>query len=389
MRMDKLARVLGCAVAAAGLGHLPEGAAGRAIGQHVSRTPGEVIWRVAGKARGTPAADGRTVFFLTTDHAVVAIDQTTGAVRWRAATGEEGATTTGSSVVLSGSLVVVGDYNVVAFDRSTGGLRWRFTPADGYGPGIYLGRGTGALVYSGSPAGRLYAIDPERGAQVWATTIASDRKTTVFEPATEDGLTVASYTTFTTPPAGGVVGVDSATGRERWRTAFPKTRHAHLSTGGAGAPVFAGDVVVVASASGDVYAFDRETGAIRWSIPAEEPVRAQPTDPVPPDYRGMTRAGSTLVIGSLTGRIVGVDLGTRRRLWVSPVRIGSTGFKLSTDGAAVYVPHFGGTLVSVRASDGTERWRRGGGEEAYLSPPYASGGRLFVGSTEGFYCLRP
>jgi hypothetical protein len=78
------------------------------------------LWHVAGEGRGMPAASGSTVYFLTKRHEVVAVDASTGKARWRRTTGEPGHETLGSSILVSGSVVMVGDYAVIGFDRHRG-----------------------------------------------------------------------------------------------------------------------------------------------------------------------------------------------------------------------------------------------------------------------------
>ena len=377
-------------VIACALGEVQPQSAARpsTIGQQPTRTADGVIWYAAGRARGTPAADDRTVYFLSRNHEVVALAAETGAVRWRSSTQEGGESTNGSSVTLAGSFLVAGDYNVIAFERTTGLLRWRFTPTDGYGPGIYLGSVTSDTVYTGSPAGRVFAIALESGAPRWSAVIGSDGKTTVFEPVADGEAIVATYTTFTVPNAGGIVSLDATTGRERWRAPFP-AEGASLSTAAAGGPLIAGDVVVAVSATGAIYAFDRATGSIRWLLPPEPETRAASSDPTRPDFRALTRTGTVLVAASLTGHIVAYDLSTRSRRWSYTSALdGSAAFKITSDAATVYVPYFSGALLALNVEDGTLRWRRENRSAAFTFPPLPAGDRLFAASSDGFYCLR-
>jgi outer membrane protein assembly factor BamB len=273
------------------------------------------LWHVDGKGRGLPAADSSAVYFLSKYHEVVALDANSGSLLWKRGTGESGETTSGISVVLTGPVVVAGDYDVVAFERGSGAIRWRFAPTDGYGPGIYLGGANGGAVFTGSPAGRLYAIDRNTGSLRWSCVVANDANTTVFQPAVDDDLAVAGYTTFVAPSVGGVIAVDARTGRERWRVAFPRPADASLSTGSAGGPVLVDDLVVAASGDGTIYAFDRTTGSARWSIPRVGGLPVGAIVSTDRDFRALARTKETLVAGSLTGYVVAYDLRTRRERW--------------------------------------------------------------------------
>jgi outer membrane protein assembly factor BamB len=157
------------------------------------------VWRVPGRVRGTPALSDTTAYVLTRNHAVFAVDRSTGTLLWEARTGEPGEATQGWRVALTSGTVVAGDYNVVAFDRSSGALRWRFQPADGYGAGIYIGAIQNDVVFTGSPAGRLYAIDGNTGALRWSTLVWGDKTATLFEPVTDGHDLAAGFTVFDPP----------------------------------------------------------------------------------------------------------------------------------------------------------------------------------------------
>lgn len=380
-----------CVVAAlaAPLGH--RAAAGATAHAETSTTAVVPLWRVEGQAWGTPASDGATVYFLTKLHEVVALDADTGMQRWGAHSGESGPTTSGSSVLVVGDLVVAGDYNVVAFDRHDGALRWRFTPTDGYAPGIYLGEAAGDLVFAGSPAGRVYAIDQRTGTARWSTLIVDDGKTTMFQPESDGDVVAIGYTTFSTPNAGGIVVLDAATGRERWRTAFPRVGDATLDVGWAGGPIVTEDLVLVASGEGIVYAFDRATGSVRWTLPKWSKGRVDPVvAPHDRDFRPLMRSDRRLFVGSLSGDVIAYDLVDQREIWrYASAKNGSVAFRMTSDERSVYVPYVDGSLVIVDAANGRERWRTSDQFSGFTWPPVVSGDRLFASDfVNGFFAFR-
>lgn len=358
-----------------------------ALGAAAGDPAASPLWHVAGEGRGRPTADWSTAFFLSKRHEVVALQAQTGEVRWRATTGEPGETTNGATVVLADEVVAAGDYNVVAFDRATGEFRWRFEPEDGYGPGIYLGDADRAAVFTGSPAGRMYAIDARDGSELWTTVIDDGGNTTVFAPVVSDDVVVATYTTFTAPATGGVVSLERATGRVRWRTAFPPASEKLAATNAAGGPLLVDEVVIATRGDGVVHAFNRDDGAVRWVLTGVELPGRQSKD----DFRSLARSGRTLVAGSLTGVVDGYDIGTRQRKWrYSGELNGSIAFAIAADDRYVYVPYVGGRLVALNAADGTERWRTGDLEAGFVWPPASAGDRIYLaGSGAGFFALRP
>jgi outer membrane protein assembly factor BamB len=352
------------------------------------------LWHIAGEAWGTPAVDApsSTVYFLTKTHEVVALEAGTGAERWRARTGEGGSTTAGSLVLLAGDEVVAGDYNVVAFDRRDGALRWRFTPTDGYGAGIYLGAAAGDLVLAGSPAGRVYAIDRRTGTARWSHLVIDDGKTTIFQPVTDGEIVVAGYTTFTAPNTGGMVALDIATGRERWRVAFPRPADPTLDSGWAGGPLLTDEAVIGVSAEGVVFGFDRRDGTVRWTLPKWSGSRpAPPRDLVARDrdFRPLTRSGRQLFVGSLSGEVTAYDLDDRAERWrYSSERNGSIAFRMTSDERSIYVPYVDGCLVALDRADGRERWRTSDRFAGFTWPPAVSGDRVYAADfVAGFFAF--
>jgi outer membrane protein assembly factor BamB len=296
--------------------------------------------------------------------------------------------TLGSKLVLAGQLVVAGDYDLLAFDHLTGTLRWRFSPGDGYGPGMYLGDAAAGLVFTGSPAGRLYAVDGVSGASRWSALVSDDGNTTVFQPASDHNLVAAGYTTFVAPNRGGIVVLDASTGRERWRTAFPVPTNRSLGTGWAGGPVFIDDLIIASSGDGTIYAFSRANGLIRWSIPSvSSALTGRLTEH---DFRPLARSGETLLAGSLTGWLVAYSVDTPRERWhYSSPDDGSIAFSITSDEQAVYLPHADGRCVAVDVATGTERGRAGltGSGFSWL-PALAPGRFYFATSTNGFFAFR-
>ena len=349
-------------------------------------------WTVDGAAVGSPATADSSAYFLSKSHEVLAIDAASGHIRWRQPTNESGYGGTGSSVVVSGSVVVAGDYNLLAFDRRSGVLRWRFVPTDGYGPGFYLSFSATAdgVVYAGSPSGRFYAVDAESGRLRWSTVVAADGKTTVFPPRFQGTVVAAGFTEFVAPNRGGLVVLDTRTGRILWKRAFPQPSDRSLSVNWAGGPVFANDLVIASSGDGVVHAFDTASGEERWAIPALSGRIGNPIISPDRDFRGLAVSGQLLVSGSLTGTIVAYDLATRTERWRHLAeRLGSVMFRIEASNEVVYVPFAGGTLVALRADDGIEQWRVGDWMASLLWPPAFWNDLIIVsGAVDGFSAFR-
>jgi outer membrane protein assembly factor BamB len=347
-------------------------------------------WHVAGEAWGTPAADSRSVYFLSRDRSLIAFDIVSGAVRWRRPTGGRGRDPAGWAVRIASSYVLAADGMLQAFDRLTGEPRWQFAPPDDGGAGEYLGAVAGDRAYVGSPIGRVYAVDVESGALRWRTVLPLERQVLVLEPVTNGALVIAPYRVAGVPLTGGVVALDAVSGAIRWRTEFPRPPNPGLGSNAAGNAVIVDDVALAATSFGAIYAFDLQTGEIRWSLPQ---VRNLPGEfLVSPDfdYRVLTVAGRRLIAGSLTGAVTAYDLDTRRELWRNTgQRFASVAYGIATDDRCAYVPYLGSRLVAIDLATGAERWRAAPAGGGFSFPPLAASGRLFVASaSSGFYALR-
>ncbi|MEO7272374.1 MAG: PQQ-binding-like beta-propeller repeat protein [Vicinamibacterales bacterium] len=346
------------------------------------RPLGSPHWRHPAEGRGTPAVDASRVYFLTAHHEVIALSRGSGEVMWRQTTGEPGADTLGSLVLLSGSVVVAGDRGVHGLDALTGARLWRFSRADDGGAGAYLGDVADGVVWVGSRAGRVYGIDAKTGELRRSAIVSGAPETTVFQPIVDADIVVAGYTTFATPQTGGVIALDRAAGGVRWA-------HALGGEGGpsgfAGGPVVAGGVVLVSGGDGRIRALSRETGDLVWELPAVTRPDGRRQER---DWRALALRGTLLVAGSLSGVVSAFDLTTRREWWrfVLPEG-GSVALRLTADGDTVYVPHLGGRLAALSAADGRVRWQMGGLSDGFSWAPALAGDVAYAAARAGLFAL--
>lgn len=352
------------------------------------------LWTVAGTGSGTPLVDGDTAYFLSRDRDVTAVHVATGEVRWRTGTGVTsadaifGTTTAGTMLAVDGAMVIAGDWDVVAFDRATGARTWTYAAPNGDGPGLFLGPARDGTVFTGSPGGKVYALDTRTGKPRWITTIV-ESQTSVYRPALEGRRLAVGYSTFVIPNAGGLAMLDANTGTLLWRAAYPPGAQTWQHTNFTGGPVFAGDVVYGSAGDGNIYAFDVDSGALKWALPRLTGPLEGVITTTDLDHRAIVKAGRYLIAGSTTSYIVAYDLETRRETWRFFDRLsGSTTFAFSADARTVYVPFFGGFIIAVDLETGTERWRYGGFTQGFLWAPAPAGDRvLAVGADAGLVAL--
>jgi outer membrane protein assembly factor BamB len=347
-----------------------------------------VLWHTTARARGVPAVLGDTAYALSVDHHVLAVALSDGQERWRSPTGETARTTEGSRVVATPHAVVVGDWDVHAFEPGSGRRLWRFDAAAGQGAGVFLGSTHGEAVFSGSPAGRLHAIDARRGREIWTAAVEADGRTSVFPPVTDGDVVVAGFTNFTAPNTGGVVAVDAATGQERWRFRFPLPADRSLSVNSAGDPVLTAGMAIASGGDGQIWALDLRTGAVRWTLPRlVGPFRGVITV-ADRDFRALAVVGRRLIAGSLTGYVAAYDLDTRQEAWrVEGGWLGSNGFVFTADDRHVYVPYVSGTLLAIDVADGRVTWSTDDHTPGMAWAPASSGDRVVAAGLSGVWAF--
>lgn len=339
------------------------------------------VWRQAYHGWGEPATGGGSAYVLTREHDVLALDATTGAPRWRGFTGGTGEVPLGSAVRLTTTLAIAGDDSIVAFDRVTGRRVWRFKPFGGASPGLFVGDADDDLVIAGSVTGTIFAIDTASGRLRWSRRVAPAARSSVYPPVLAHGCVVASYTTFGVPFRGGVVAFDRH-GRRLWRLPLPE------GAGAGGAPLVAGDTVVVPRTDGPVEGVALADGQRRWTLPAAVP--RSPRQELARDIRPLALAGELLIVGSLTGDLVAYDLRDRRERWrYADGPDGAAALRLRASGSTVFAPFTDGSLVAIDGVTGRERWRAGGAEAPMEWPPATDGRLVFVSADGAIAALSP
>jgi outer membrane protein assembly factor BamB len=324
-----------------------------AVGQAVPDMLRHAAWQVPLSGWGRPDATPDTVYVLTQDHTLVALNRADGARRWTRPLARTGYGIAGWRVLVEGSAVIAGDYDLYAFDRESGSPLWQFAPAKGYGPGYYLGAAARGVVFAGSPAGRLYAVDTATGGEQWSHEVAGTGAVTVYTPAESAGLVFATYTKFGPPDRGGIVALRADDGHLEWEFAFPLTVDSNFPTSAAGGVAVAGDLVFASSADGRVFAVSAKTGSVRWQ---SGPVRSEGPGPTR-DYRSLAVAAETLVVAATDGTVIGLTAKTGEQRWRREGDFDSPSFHLSSGFGLVAIPYNSGAFVLLDAADGRVLWR--------------------------------
>ncbi|USQ89924.1 serine/threonine-protein kinase (plasmid) [Streptomyces phaeoluteigriseus] len=281
------------------------------------------ISRISKKGVSTPAVANGTAYVSSEDGYLHAVDAATGKKRWRFYIGAWGIF--GSSPVVAGGSVYVGggDNMLHAVDAATGRQHWTFEVAGVLGVStspafadgtVYASDGnnlyavdavtgkkrwsykgtfesefmaspvvTNGTVYVGTSSGMLYAVNATNGKKKWSY-LHGDPGGMHSAPTVANGTVYASLA-HGWDDDGGLLALDSATGKERWT----------MDTGGAAytTPAVVDGTVYVSDDT--LHAVDAATGEEQWHLSTE----------VGP-YSSLVAADGTVYVGNDKGKLYAV-----------------------------------------------------------------------------------
>lgn len=164
-----------------------------------------------GRVWGAPALHEGRIFISTLDSSeVVAVNADTGGVEWKRETVGAAA----ADLVVDGDLLVVPSFDrtIHALETAGGAERWRFT-----GDGWFVGRPlvTPQVIYAGTMRGSVYALD-RQGKMLWRY----QRPDLEFRAAP----VLAGNILVVADRDGTFVGLDAATGAEKWTRTPERTK---------------------------------------------------------------------------------------------------------------------------------------------------------------------
>jgi outer membrane protein assembly factor BamB len=201
---------------------------------------------------------------------------------------------------------------------------------------------SGNAVFVATGYGELVALDAATGNRIWAFEMSA--------PA-HSAPTAANGKVFVVSATNVLHAVNQADGVEAWQyPGIPETAGV-LS---AASPAVSGNSVVVPYSSGEIIAFDTETGAAQW---ADAVVRSTRTLAV----SGLTDVAASPVIyegvvyaTGVSGRTIAVNLGDGERLWEENLGSASTP---AISGNAIFVVDLADNLVALDRATGKAFWR--------------------------------
>jgi outer membrane protein assembly factor BamB len=137
-----------------------------------------------------------------------------------------------------------------------------------------------------------------------------------------------------------------------------------------GTPAIAGEFVYIAGYSGKVYAYTKDTLAMRWVYPREGYL-----DPI---VGGVVVDQEKIFFGGSDGNVYALDAVTGDKIWEFPTgdKIWST--PAVSDGT-VYIGSFDKKLHALNAADGSKKWEFEA-EGSIVSTPLVNNGTVYIGS---------
>ncbi len=260
---------------------------------------------------------------------------------------------------------------VTAFSAGNGSRLWRLNlqPEDekakgGLGGGLAIDDGK---LYAATGFGSVTAINISSGKAIWSKKLGVPIRTS---PTAVNGKV------FVVNTESQLFALSGANGQELWSGRGLPEGASMLSNA---SPAVVGNTLVVAYPSGEVTAFDINSGKQLW------------TDSVSGNLIGssMSSVGDTarLVIdrdivfaSSQSGRILATSLRSGDRVWSRDIRSGQT---LSVAGDTVFAVDIAGKLYALTRSTGKVRWVSDLPDSRIWSGPILASGKLWLVSDKG------
>lgn len=286
-----------------------------------------------------PLVAGRALFVGTRRGDVVALDRASGRLLGRTRVGDsvEGALALSENAQTVFAASAAGGPAVSAIDLRDGRERWRWparsAPREERRRAAVLGGvvRAGDVVVATTARGVTVGLDAATGAERWRHTTRDTLALVRTPPVALPGGAVL----VSDAPAA-VVALDPASGAERWRADAPGPLYA--------APTVTGGLVVLTTTRGAVVALDAATGAARWRADVPE-VRLS----------AVAIGDGRIVAGGSDGAVRAWDAATGRALWTwqGPDAVAATPL---VGGGVVWAGTLGRRLVALDAATGAERF---------------------------------
>jgi outer membrane protein assembly factor BamB len=287
-----------------------------------------------------------------------------------------------SPVVAQGRVYVMdASSRLSAIDAAKGRTLWTFDvqPEDDRSGG---GSGGGAAydqgkVYVATGYAQVLALDAESGKLLWRTTLTAPFRA---------GPTVGNGRVFAVSADNQIHALDAATGKKMWSTSGI-AESAGLY--GGASPVLAGNTVIAALTSGEIFAVRPDNGRVLWSDSLGGIQRSDAVSGLA-NVRGYPIVDKgQVIVASHASRLADIDLRSGARIWEqgfgsynSPWVAGDFIFMMTVDAELLCLSRRDGRVRWVQHLDLFKNPEKKTGRIVWIGPILA-GGRLFATSSEG------
>lgn len=261
----------------------------------IDAATGKLGWQVTpgGPLRGSPSIANGSVYVMSADNQIFALNETDGSTQWTA----------------SGPLETAGVFGTGA-------------------PAIAR-----ATVIAGFSSGDLDAYRYENGRVVWQDALTrTSMSTTVGDVTDIDASPVVDESRVYAVGAGGrMIALDLVTGQRLWE----------VNIGGISTPALAGDWLFVVADDAKLYCIERTTGKIRWTTQLQRWKKEKKktgmifwSGPVLVNGRlALTNSlGGLGYVSATDGKPIGVEKAAKAPFTLPPVVANNTMYLLSSDG---------------------------------------------------------
>ena len=248
-------------------------------------------------------------------------------------------------IVFNGRIYTLDTEGVVtSFSASGGSVGWRvsLTPAteekdEGYGGGLAA---EGGRLYAATGYGTVVALDPKNGKILWTKSLGVPVRTSP---------TAASGKVFVVTTDGRLYCLSGSDGEEVWSQRGLPDRTSILSNI---SPAVAGTTLVVPYSSGEITAYNIETGRPVWRDSLATARRGSTLRSMANPGRPVIANGVVYAVGN-SGRMIATSKKDGERLWSKTLSSTQTPWPA---GNMVYIVDRTGRVVAISAKDGNVAW---------------------------------
>jgi outer membrane protein assembly factor BamB len=275
-------------------------------------------------------------------------------------------------IVYNGRIYTLDTQGVVtSFSASGGtvGFRASLTPEteekdEGYGGGLAADSGR---LFAATGFGTVVALDPQSGKIIWTKVLGVPIRTSP---------TAANGKVFVVTTEGRLYCLSATDGEEVWSQRGLPDRTSILSNI---SPAVSGKTLVVPYSSGEISAYDIETGRPLWRDSLATSKRGSSFNSMANPGRPVISNGVVYAAGN-SGRMIATSKKDGERLWSQTIASTQTPWPA---GNMVYVVDRNGRVVAINAKSGDVAWVKQLAEGERWLGPVMAGNRLWLASDKG------